>query len=400
MAITKNEIAKIKELVSLGKREDGWTPMASIGPKLNAIGINFKEYGFCKLKPFFESMSEYFIIDSDPITNLPIVKCNDETMKSIIKEDIVENENIAKKKTIHLIEWANINMKTSVEALKSIALEEPWVFHSEDENYPSPILAQYLKWTFVKLMREDKILYANDYASFNTGLVDRFYKPIYAVFDKNRYNKQPWHFIGFCVAGSRNTAARILSDNFSELPQRATYIQKYEDVIYDTNLPVDVNWEHIILDNINRLPIELLRQVCNGYYEIKDPTEMVQECDKQNYYDGLKAALGTDSQRLSLISSMMSMAVETAKLRVAWNYKTAIPVYYPTDDTVHLLLPLALNINEPEEVSIALVMKKTPSGRYRAVTIFTLDMAYSNARLVTKPSSDWLKTEYINPADD
>lgn len=399
MAITKNEIAKIKELVSLGKREDGWTPMASIGPKLNAIGINFKEYGFSKLKPFFESMSEYFTIDSDPITNLPIVKCIDDTMKSNIKDDTNENGNVAKKEIVHLTQWANINLKTAVEALKNIALKEPWAFRSEDENYPSPILAKYLRWTFVKLMREDKILYANNYASFNTGLVNRFYKSIYAVFDKNRYNKQPWHFVGFCVAGSSEIAARILSDNFSELPPRAVYIQKYEDVIYDTNLPIDVNWEHIILENIDRMPIELLRQVCSGSYEIKDP-EMVQECDKQKYYDGLRAALGSDPQRLSLISSMMSMAVDTAKLRVAWNYKTAIPVYYPTDDSVHLILPLALNINEPEEVSIALVMTKTPSGRYRAVTIFTLDMAYSNARLVTKPSSDWLKTESINQTND
>lgn len=52
--------------------------------------------------------------------------------------------------------------------------------------------------------------------------------------------------------------------------------------------------------------------------------------------------------------------------------------------------------NEPEEISLALVMTKTPAHRYRAVTIFTLDMAYSNARLITKPSSDWLIAETIN----
>ena len=53
-------------------------------------------------------------------------------------------------------------------------------------------------------------------------------------------------------------------------------------------------------------------------------------------------------------------------------------------------------MNEPEEISLALVMTKTPAHRYRAVTIFTLDMAYSNARLITKPSSDWLIAETIN----
>ena len=100
--------------------------------------------------------------------------------------------------------------------------------------------------------------------------------------------------------------------------------------------------------------------------------------------------------RLSVISGIMNMAVERAKLRVERNYKTAIPVYYPTDDKVHLILPLSLNMNEPEEISLALVMTKTPAHRYRAVTIFTLDMAYSNARLITKPSSDWLIAETIN----
>ena len=142
------------------------------------------------------------------------------------------------------------------------------------------------------------------------------------------------------------------------------------------------------------MPIELLRQVCLGTFDVLDPSQL-NECDKSHYYKELRNVLEANPMRLSIISSMMSMAVETAKQRVAWNYKTAIPVYYPTDDSVHLILPLALNINEPDEISIALVMTKTPSGRYRAVTIFTLDMAYSNARLVTKPSSDWLIAESI-----
>lgn len=90
------------------------------------------------------------------------------------------------------------------------------------------------------------------------------------------------------------------------------------------------------------------------------------------------------------MSHIMNMALDRAKLRVEWNYKTAIPVYYPKLDSVNLILPLALNMNEPEQVSLALVMAKTPAGRYRGVTIFTLDMAYSNARLITKPSSVWL----------
>ena len=387
-------ISKIKEIVSLSMREDGWTPMSTIGLKLIAHGIDIKDEGFGKLKPFFESLSEYFVIRIDEQSRLPLVKCCDMASTTSVS-NIKNNSNCNKEEMIHLTQWANINQKSAIETLKNMALPERWTYSVEDENYPSPILAKYLKWTFVKLMKEDKILYSNDYASFNTGLVDKFYKPIYAVFDKNKFNKQPWHFIDFCVAGSSTVAARKLTDNFSHLPERASYIQNYDDVIYDTSLPVDVNWEHIILENIDRMPTELLRQVCFGSFDVLEPSQ-INDNDKARYYDELRNVLESNPMRLSVISSMMGMAVETAKHRVAWNYKTAIPVYYPTDDSVHLILPLALNINEPEEISIALVMTKTPSGRYRAVTIFTLDMAYSNARLITKPSSDWLIAESIN----
>lgn len=386
-------ISKIKEIVSLNMRKDGWTPMSTIGLKLIASGIDIKDYGFAKLKPFFESLSEHFVISEDEQSHLPLIKCNGkETQNSV--SNLKKNTNSNKHELILLTQWANINQKSAIETLKNMALSERWTYSIENENYPSPILAKYLKWTFVKLMRENKILYSNEYAAFNTGLVDKFYKPIYAVFDKNKYNKQPWHFIDFCVAGSSTIAARRLTENFSQLPERASYIQNYDDVIYDTSLPVDVNWEHIILENIERMPIELLCQVRLGTFDVLDPSQL-NECDKSHYYKELRNVLEANPMRLSIISSMMSMAVETAKQRVAWNYKTAIPVYYPTDDSVHLILPLALNINEPDEISIALVMTKTPSRRYRAVTIFTLDMAYSNARLVTKPSSDWLIAESI-----
>lgn len=386
-------ISKIKEIVSLNMRKDGWTPMSTIGLKLIASGIDIKDYGFAKLKPFFESLSEHFVISEDEQSYLPLIKCNGKGTQNSVS-NLKKNTNSNKDELILLTQWANINQKSAIETLKNMALSERWTYSIENENYPSPILAKYLKWTFVKLMRENKILYSNEYAAFNTGLVDKFYKPIYAVFDKNKYNKQPWHFIDFCVAGSSTIAARRLTENFSQLPERASYIQNYDDVIYDTSLPVDVNWEHIILENIERMPIELLRQVCLGTFDVLDPSQL-SECDKSHYYKELRNVLEANPMRLSIISSMMSMAVETAKQRVAWNYKTAIPVYYPTDDSVHLILPLALNINEPDEISIALVMTKTPSGRYRAVTIFTLDMAYSNARLVTKPSSDWLIAESI-----
>lgn len=374
-----NTINTVRQLVDSGKREDGWTDLAALGMSLNANNIDIKSLGYYRLKTFIESMEDVFELSVDKQTNLPIVR----TLNFITKkEDPIQD--------IPIYQWSYIQQEESVKKLKELALEEEWNYGRVTNDSSYPILWQYLRWTFVKLNREKKILYANRYAAFNTGLVDKYYKPIFALFDKNKIKgKQPWHFIDFCVAGSSAGASIKLSNNFSELPQRAVYIREYDDVMYDCSLPVDCNWEHIFEDHIERIPDFLIQQVCSGEFEIKE-TDKMDTQEREKYYDSLTDFLSRNPERLSLLSHIMNMALDRAKLRVEWNYKTAIPVYYPKLDSVNLILPLALNMNEPEQVSLALVMAKTPAGRYRGVTIFTLDMAYSNARLITKPSSDWL----------
>jgi hypothetical protein len=57
-------------------------------------------------------------------------------------------------------------------------------------------------------------------------------------------------------------------------------------------------------------------------------------------------------------------------------------------NVMSLLLPLALV--DDEQVDIALVVTKNPSGSYQGRTVLPLDWAYQNARLVCRPDSDWL----------
>ena len=52
-------------------------------------------------------------------------------------------------------------------------------------------------------------------------------------------------------------------------------------------------------------------------------------------------------------------------------------------------------------VDLALVVERQPSGAYQGQTILTLDMAYTDSRLVARPDSDWLRTDDIhNSAPD
>lgn len=100
---------------------------------------------------------------------------------------------------------------------------------------------------------------------------------------------------------------------------------------------------------------------------------------------------------LNRLKNRIEDAVDLALKRVEWNYKTAIPMYFPTKNTGSLLLPLSL-VDE-DHVDLALVVERQASGAYQGQTILPLNLAYSNSRLVTRPDSDWLKTDVINATD-
>jgi hypothetical protein len=78
--------------------------------------------------------------------------------------------------------------------------------------------------------------------------------------------------------------------------------------------------------------------------------------------------------------------------------KTAIPLYFPKTDSISLLLPIALV--DDEVVDMALVTNKMNATTYYASTVLPLDMAYTNARLVCRPDSDWLSTEIRVESDE
>jgi hypothetical protein len=44
---------------------------------------------------------------------------------------------------------------------------------------------------------------------------------------------------------------------------------------------------------------------------------------------------------------------------------------------------------------LALVVNKTPANKYEGVTILPLDLAYTDARVVARPNSEWLDVKKI-----
>ena len=118
--------------------------------------------------------------------------------------------------------------------------------------------------------------------------------------------------------------------------------------------------------------------------------------EKKQYYESLAKAIQNDSKKFRAIKNRFSDSLDLALKRVEWNFKTAIPMYYPSNNKMSLLLPLSLL--DDDVIDLALVTERTKSGNYLGHTILPLDWAYSNARLITRPDSDWLVADKIEVA--
>lgn len=120
---------------------------------------------------------------------------------------------------------------------------------------------------------------------------------------------------------------------------------------------------------------------------------------RRDYFTKLGEKVCDDEKVFDVFEYRLEKAVEMAKKRAKWNYKAAIPIYFPQENRGAMILPLALE--NDEKADLALVVERYESGSYQGHTVITLEAAYKNARLITRPDSDWLDTATLNPeADD
>lgn len=220
---------------------------------------------------------------------------------------------------------------------------EKWSFADKKDL---SILKNYVLHTFLRVYEEKKVVESDNYAIFNTGLFDTYYKPVYAYFIPNEHkDMQKWFLDGFV------TEYQLVNMGITDMPERANYFDNPSDLVFDTRLDIVAQYDHIFEDedNIKRLPLS-----------VRD-----------------------SSMKVSLFNG----ALDVTKRMLEANYKVAVPQYYK--GKIQLLVPICLqNPNVPD---LALACSKTEDGlKYLGCTCLTLEMAYNNARLIAKPESNWL----------
>lgn len=240
--------------------------------------------------------------------------------------------------------------------LANMAKEEDWSFHRQEfinqyQHQVYPILTNYLNYTFLRLQEEGKIKLSDDgdKACFNTGLQTPRGKDIFATFFRNKQaeerNQPDWTLYAFVDTYSTKL------EPFTPLPDIASYISDVNDLVFNTNYEIEANLEHFLTHNENRLP-----EVLQG--------------------------------NIRMAENVINGELQSLKGRIRRNYKIAIPHWY--EGKIQLLLPLVLT-NDEGMADLALVVARDDKRKmYRGKTILTMDMAYVDARLITKPADDWL----------
>lgn len=286
--------------------------------------------------------------------------------------------------------------------LAALALPERWETDSKplNRNY---VLKKYIQYTFYRLQMEDKICISHDgkFAAFNTGLVNNHYDDIFVCFVPNLDAKAgeghtpPWKFEAFAIAGIRGKDGygKTLTSYFDPLPQVASYVQSNEDLLYDLNRDLITDFEHIILNNLNRMPLGYLRECSYGDEEAQNMIEIIAAAksadSKRQAYAAFSRYISDHDKIYRRLRSRMEDAIEIALKRVRWNFRTAIPCYFPKGNSLSLMLPLCME--DDTHTDAALVVQKNPSGSYQGQTVLQLDQAYLDARLICRPNADWLQ---------
>ena len=242
--------------------------------------------------------------------------------------------------------------------LSQLAVPEPWRFRQptyETQNNQTPILERYINQIFRKQAVEynyaieqqaEGIFYLrNEFSCFHTGLYTKNLKGIYMCFDRNKRldTLRQWYFKGFVTDDSP------WLKYVQPLPLRPAFPTRQWMAYYEPEWEIRVNTDHILGDgdNVARLP-ESIRDAWN-------------------------------------LPLLLETAVELARRKALTDWSLAVPQMF--QGRVQYLLPIHLTNMERPDLAMALSIME---GYYIGHTCLTLEMAYQNARMLARPTSDWL----------
>ena len=272
--------------------------------------------------------------------------------------------------------------ESRLQVLAQTAEPERWNYLHVPSYRRLQILDNYVRHTFSRAFDQQKLVEGDGMLAFNTGLLTSGQEEIFAVFEIAEHydptrpigdaNKK-WFLKHWARSGDR-----MLTD-LVEFPALVEYWADPRDLVFDPKLEVQLNLDHIVRDNLSRFPEEL-----GGRVDANNvPTDLTAE---EGDFD---ADIPEEAPVESPIPLATRNALEGAmknSIRLAQrSYRVAVPQFYR--GKIQLLLPLYLRSSDRPDLALTL---ERHGGWYRAATVLYPDWAYSHARLLARPNSEWL----------
>ena len=325
-----------------------------------------------------------------------------------------------------LLNFAYIGDKQDfLRSLAEHAEPEQWSFSGKENDYT--ILWNYIRYTFYRIEFENKIVFDEEglFAAFDTGLLSRrFGDPLYAVFEPNQPGrKSKWKFNCFCSTFQEGTRQeRNMAAKLAVKPQMPSYFTNIYDTIFDPDADMQINFEHIFRDNLERFPVQWVHSLCDIWPRTRAIIQQIDGVDAQIFdqnkitdsastptlialhrrrselFQQLGEAVNdtSDEDMCTLFDNMVYTlrgCIDKTLMRSRRNHQLAEPCFFPTRNVMSMLLPIRLYRSDTPD--LALVLERQKSTVYIGRTVITMAMAYKNARLLRRFTSDWLNNAAI-----
>lgn len=236
-----------------------------------------------------------------------------------------------------------------IPSLVEKAEEEDWTGRSSAQY---SVLASYITFTYERVKRENKICQSSDgmWTAFNTGLLTPEGEKLFGMFEMSKYpGKETWAFEGWY----ENTNGSFYEHFPHPQPKATEYFFPATNLVYDFTRTLTLNTTQI-MQNIDLVPPQ--------FRDAPDQAMWLLE----------------NAKRGLLLT------------RLRRNYKLAVPQWDPRSNKKDVELLLPIDLDGSGEADLALVVSSS-HGEYQGNSVLSLDMAYSNARLIARPDSEWLK---------
>lgn len=269
--------------------------------------------------------------------------------------------------------------------LADLAETERWRYRKLPSQRELPVLHDYTRFTFQPCFEQNKVAQSDEVACFNTGLLTPHHEQIFGYFRRltdNRFKDfhGEWFLHSWAIESSHHLG------DFTVLPELATYWQSADDIVFKPSFEVSPQVDHIIVENLERFPAAFGGSVGDDGI----PTSLQGSPDDQDDRDlGSTEVPPPDREVpeavLFMLRNLLDGAISRSVRLCKRSYRVAVPQFY--SGRIQLLLPLYLR--GATDVDLALTLERV-GDRYRAATVLLPDWAYTHARLLSRPNSEWL----------